>query len=484
LLVNGARVLPMVLVGVAIVGALAYGLHRVVAGNRTRELGLCVATDFGFRAQRPNWEDQFRLWLAETNRVFESAGVIWRIANFGEMTAAAAEGTLDERRTALADLPPCAGDVVLGLSASPDTQSNSSVSPFGHMALASIARSDSDAMAVIVISRTLATLFGVTVGTRTVVQIDNPEAEVLDAGSLDLVRSLRHYDFSKGLSALSPEWESRATDALAKSLGGSLLPAKAAAHRALAVAFADGLRHASAAAHFEEAVRIAPDVASLRVEWAMELQADAHTDEALAQLRKAVQLDPEDARAYALMGAILLNAKRVDEGVRELRTATRLEPRNAAYHAILGRALSSRIGYGVEATAAFEAALRLNPNEPSAETGIRIVKAMRDGARQTLSEYEAEVWKNPASAEAHRRLGSALIAVGDNDAAERSLRHAAQLDLKNGAVRLSLARLYYISRDYTRATEELQAAIQLGSDPGQAFADAIKKQSSEVLEKK
>jgi tetratricopeptide (TPR) repeat protein len=469
-------VLAVAMTAVVLLGAIAYGVHRAVLWNGPRELKLCIATDFGFRSGAPNWQDRVRLWLAETNRAFEGSEVIWTIAGFGEMAPNVTEGSLDQRRTALTDAPPCGGDVVLGLSANPDRQSNSSVSPFGRTAFVAISRTDSDAIAVIVLSRTLASLFGVSIDARTVVQTDNPEAAVLDAPSLELVRSLRRYDFSKGLVALTPEWERRAADALAKYLDNGRLPRKAAAHRALALAYADGLRHSASSAHFERAVQAAPDVATLRVEWAMELRADARTEEAIAQLRKAMQLEPENARTYALAGVIFWNAKRIEESIHEMRIATRLEPRNATYQAILGQALSARIGHTEEAAAAFEAALRLNPNEPAAGAGLEFVRMMRGGARLVLSEFEAEVGKNPASAEAHRRLGAALIAAGNNDQAEKSLRHAVQLDPTSGSARLALAKLYYVSRDYSRAYEELQAAIKLGAYPGGAWADAIKRQ--------
>jgi Flp pilus assembly protein TadD len=243
----------------------------------------------------------------------------------------------------------------------------------------------------------------------------------------------------------------------------------------LARAFTDAFKHDQAILQLRQAVQAAPGNASLRMELALELQSDAQAEKALKELTEAVRLAPEDGRPHAMRAAILLNSQQIDEAVEELRIAVRLEPRNAAYESVLGRALASQIGRVNEAAAAFEAAARLKPGEDGALNEPGMVTSLRDGAQDATRALRADVQQNANSVDAHLRLGVALAATGDLDAAQTEFQRGIELEPKNGMAHLAMARLHYLRGDYAAAGAEIESAKAFGAKPNSAFASVVQR---------
>lgn len=89
--------------------------------------------------------------------------------------------------------------------------------------------------------------------------------------------------------------------------------------------------------------------------------------EAVELLRMAVQLVPGDARYHAALGlALTKNPNWVREGIQQLEQAIQLQPTRALFHAQLADLMLGQ-GLPLRARRAAESALRLDPNEPTAQ---------------------------------------------------------------------------------------------------------------------
>ncbi|HET9318045.1 MAG TPA: hypothetical protein VFQ51_20795, partial [Vicinamibacteria bacterium] len=89
--------------------------------------------------------------------------------------------------------------------------------------------------------------------------------------------------------------------------------------------------------------------------------------EAVELLRTSVQLVPGEARYHAALGlALAKNPNWVREGIQQLEQAIQLQPTKAAFHAQLADLLL-RQGLPLRARRAAESALRLDPNDATAQ---------------------------------------------------------------------------------------------------------------------
>jgi Tfp pilus assembly protein PilF len=470
---HGLRSAALWLLAIGVCATAVYGGFKAYRNAATRDIRICVVTDFSFRDQKPNWEYQLKLWFAEVNRIFEPAGVRWDLNYGGESYPEGTAGSLETRRAWIAETTTCRADVVMGFTGYRDSDANTSVSPFAHAGIIAATAKDSDAMVVTVIARALARLFAVPVTTNTLISIDAPQDGILDAASLKLIEGLRQYDFSSGIDALPGKWEGRAAQILVSALAGKVQTPAAEAHRTLGRAFVGALKHPQAIAQFREAVRADPRDALLRFELALELNADAQHDAAISELRQAARLDPEDGRPHAALGAILVNLQRPAEAIDELRTAVRLDPRNPDYQTLLGNALAPQVGGAHEAAKAFEAALRARPRDEAAIIGLAQVSAVPQATRDLVAEREANVRQNPSSSAAHLQLGIALARAVENEAARKELLRSVELDPRNGQAHLAVAQMDYMAGEFAKAETELKAARAAGAEPSLEFIDLL-----------
>ncbi|HUB32589.1 MAG TPA: tetratricopeptide repeat protein [Bryobacteraceae bacterium] len=449
------------------------GVMAVYTSFRTRAISVCLVTDFEYRLEKPDWQSSSRLLFEEINQVFQGTGVRWRLISGGDAYPAEAKGNMVER-AGLLDQASCPADVILGLTGRPDKDTNSVALPFSHTLLVRDTPASTPAMTLTAVAASLAELFGVPISTQGLVFSD-AQGGILDAGAIRIIRTMRGYDFARGIGALSGSTERRSVKALAEGLVGRDAHPEAEAHRIIARAFAGARRYEDAIRHLSEAVQVDAQNAGLRFEYAMALESDARSDDAIAELKTAAKLDPTDAKPHAAMGVINLNRRRVDLAVEEFRAAARLDPHEASYQVALGQALSEQPGGIRDAAAAFEEAMRLKPAEPGAFAGLR----REDTTEQTLlvavREMEALVNQKPASAEAHMKLGLAHANAGDAEAARDEIQRALQLEPRNGPAHIVLARLDYLSGQYREAASELDAARAAGVQPGADLAEAIQR---------
>jgi tetratricopeptide (TPR) repeat protein len=135
-------------------------------------------------------------------------------------------------------------------------------------------------------------------------------------------------------------WRSRAASALALNAFARLeeLGPSAFRHRLAAEAFALQERHAEAVREWREALRLAPDDASLRLELARSLMANQEHEAALEVLDELARLNPGWAEVHRLRGEAWLSLQEPAKAAASLEEALRRDPGSLAARAALGRA--------------------------------------------------------------------------------------------------------------------------------------------------
>lgn len=156
--------------------------------------------------------------------------------------------------------------------------------------------------------------------------------------------------------------------------GVGLEPGFALAHYARAAALLDLDRGRDAEAAAREAIRLDPHDVGARVVLAAALLGRRQRDEALAVTDEALALDPEHAGAANMRAQVLVALGRRDEAAATVEGVLARNPESAHSHANRGWTLLHQ-NRPRDAMAAFREALRLEPDDDWARSGI--VEAMK-----------------------------------------------------------------------------------------------------------
>jgi tetratricopeptide (TPR) repeat protein len=439
-----------------------YGGWRLFDQRRTRTLQLCVLTDFQYRSERPDWQVGLQALFKEVNRLFAKTGIAWHVAVTGEAYPPETGGSMSERLSRMAESATCHADVVLGLTGQADKDTNTVALPFSHALMVSDSAANSSAMTAIVLSRSLAELFGAPVSSRTLIAFDTSDGEIFDENTVDLIHSMRDYDFSAGIQALPGKWEKQAATAISKAVASRNQHPVAESHAILARSFTGNRRYEDASRAYRAAVQNDPQNPNLRFEFAMALEAASESEQALKELRMATQLNADDALPHAAMGAIYLNSGRVDAAIVEFSAASHLEPQKASYRTALGAALAHRPGSVKEAEEAFHTALKLKPSEPGALSGLLAQQNTEQLYENAVRQSETAAHGEVASVDSHLRIGITSALAGNLERARAEIRRAIDMDPSSGAAHLAMARVLYLSGMYESANSELHAARDAG----------------------
>lgn len=227
-------------------------------------------------------------------------------------------------------------------------------------------------------------------------------------------------------------------------------------------------------------------------------------DKASQWYQRAVQLDPGAPRAYLSLSETDRAQERFPDAKRNLQDAITAAPESAdgywglaelherlheweealdCYRKALERSprwrstLRARIG-GVyasmkkfdEAEAELEATLRSDPENAAAREAL---ESLADDYYQQHRDVERakrvyrlmfDILGDSYKADYHNRLGNLCYYVGDLEAANQEYRVAVQLKPSDSVFRRNLAGTYRELKDYTRAEEELGAALEVDKD--------------------
>jgi tetratricopeptide (TPR) repeat protein len=138
----------------------------------------------------------------------------------------------------------------------------------------------------------------------------------------------------------------------------------------------------------------------------------------------------------------------------------------AAYSQQLGIAMESQVAILRRASSVIEPSTRLGERLGEVANGVsRHIRDAGSSSREIRrAVHEAAriaVTYLPAYAEAHRNLGSVLLALDDIDGAEKASRRAINLDARDAASFRQLAQVLLRSRRFTESEREFRRALRL-----------------------
>ncbi len=205
-----------------------------------------------------------------------------------------------------------------------------------------------------------------------------------------------------------------------------------------------------------------PDVAYVHFQLAYALTALKRTEEARAEYQKAAELDPKMAEAQLNLGILLLE-KDPSAAVAPLRKATELLPAQTRPRFLLGLALE-RSGDAAGATASFEAASRLDPND--VETVVHLGAMYLHNARFADAEakFRHALELQPQLPMALQGLAQSLDAQKKPDAAD-AYRNYLAVQPRDEAARNRLIHILIEQQQFDAALGEIDRA-SAGRQPG------------------
>lgn len=249
----------------------------------------------------------------------------------------------------------------------------------------------------------------------------------------------------------------------------------------------------------QEAIRLQPANAELRVDHAILLLRQEKFDAARLEAEAALRLQPENARAHHVLGKALFATGDLPNAVKHLEQAAALQPdfdaaytlgvaylkvketgkAQAVFDALLNSAgavpqLYSMFGFGYysagypeEAAAQFRKAIALNPKHPKAHYFLGLIELNRldeAGFPAAKQEFEKEIAVNPGDFQSQFLLGYINSQEKNTEAAEAHLKAAAALDRSPDPL-IYLGQLYVDAGRDAEAEQSLRQAIMLTADP-------------------
>jgi len=430
--------------------AIAAGILLAVAGSyaiwrssRPRTIGVCVVTDYSFRNAHPNWRDVLETRFEAARQAFSGTGIRWdfRDADQPDPTGNL-EGGIEERRQKLIRTE-CEADIVLGVTGQRAVKGDAP--PFSHTAFVG----DSDALFV----QGLGMLFGVPAGT----ELPKP-----------MVRRLRDFDFARGAEALD-----QAHDRVYNALLAVLPPAEA--HRVIGMSLAAAGLYSGAIRDLKERVKLDPSNAGAHVDLATVYTHSFETADAIAEYRAAVKLEPNNPRNHAALAIALANAGLAEDAADEFHEALRLDPKFATAQSGLAYVLTQQPGRIDEAIAAYEAALRLEPDLQPAISGLDRARALKARAQADLPNQQRQAQSSPNNPQLHFALGLSEARAGNVEAAIKALRRSVELDPNNALAHEQLALLLYRKGETAAALAQAQSAAKGGYEPPKDVMDRLRR---------
>ena len=120
------------------------------------------------------------------------------------------------------------------------------------------------------------------------------------------------------------------------------------------------------------------DAADLIMERAVNAQAAGRLELARALYDRVILIQPNYAEAWHRRASLFLEQQAVDEALRDLNETLRLEPRHFGAWAVLGGVLET-LGARTEAVEAYQEALKIYPEMPTAKSAIARLKREKIG---------------------------------------------------------------------------------------------------------
>ncbi len=182
--------------------------------------------------------------------------------------------------------------------------------------------------------------------------------------------------------------------------------------------------------------------------------------------RGTIARNPGAEMAYVNLGMLLHRTGRLTEATAAFEDALRLVPDDAEVHGDLGMTLAAR-GMLAESRRHLEEAVRLAPESAEAHNNLANLLRQAGDADAALAEYRRATALRPDYADAHNNLANVLAQRGNTADAEAEYRTALRLDPAYASAHYNLGGLLAARGDAAGAIAEYDAAVRLQpSNPG------------------
>ena len=224
-------------------------------------------------------------------------------------------------------------------------------------------------------------------------------------------------------------------------------------------------RRAEARADAQRAIAANPSAPSAWISLSWVQQAEFDLDGALASARQAVALDPQNPQALIQESSLLLGMGRLREAVSVAKRARQVAPDDAMVNTVWGflQLAQNRVNRAGEA---FEKAIAQDSTLGLPHLGLGLVQFRRNQTDAAIVEMRKATLLEPLVSLYNSYLGKAFYEVKQDQAAQKYLDLAKQLDPRDPTPWLYDAiRLQSINRP-VQAVESLQKSIELNDQRG------------------
>ena len=184
--------------------------------------------------------------------------------------------------------------------------------------------------------------------------------------------------------------------------------------------------------------------------------------------RTTLARNPHSCMALNNLGTVYLNQGRLDEATASFEEALKIEPDDANAHFNLGHILL-RQGQLDEAAAHFQRVLEIQPNDAKAHSDLGLVFLQKGKVDEASTQFRAALKLQPDFIEAHYNLGNVSFQMGRLDEAFAHFQKVGELQPGNAEVHNNLGWVLLCRGRAEVAIAQFQTALKI--QPGFALAN-------------
>jgi protein O-GlcNAc transferase len=296
------------------------------------------------------------------------------------------------------------------------------------------------------------------------------------ATAIDLNPNLAAAHLHLGL-AMQAQGEGKAMSEMMEAV--RLAPQNATIALELGKAIAADGKDEQAIPIFERVLELEPGSIPASYQLALALQRSNHVKEAIVLLKKVITAEPNNAEAMTNLGMALCQAQQAKDAVPILQRSISLVPESVTAHQNLAAAYVQLSQFS-DAVVELHQALKLAPDAPQLHYDLGLALKMQDDAAGAIPELETAQRLDPSAAEAPYLLGVLYMQTGRYEDAAREMNLSLKLRPENGDGWASLGSVYNNLNKLPEATVALREAIrQLPGqpDPHLTLATVLTKQN-------
>jgi tetratricopeptide (TPR) repeat protein len=239
----------------------------------------------------------------------------------------------------------------------------------------------------------------------------------------------------------------------------TVIPDRADALSNLGAAYVRLGQFDDAIAQYDAALKSDPVNNTARLNLALAYYKSARPNQAIPQLKRVVASDPEARNAYLVLADCYLQTGQDQELIALLKPRERMFADDLAYAYLLGTALL-HVDAGTEGQKYIDRIFGIGESA-EAHLLMGIAQLGRLDYRAANSELKRALQLNPALPTAHALYGRSLLALGEQEGAERAFRQELELNINDFEANLQLGYIRKAGEKFAEASTYLERAMAI-----------------------